>query len=222
MPKADPHGALSIKKQIGYYGFMDEDEYLTIQGGRTAELKVKGSRFIGTIRPVSTEYDALEFINLMSKKYYDATHNCYAYLIGHHPSIIARYSDAGEPAGTAGLPILNVIKGKSLTNLAVVVTRYFGGTKLGKGGLARAYAECTRKAIEQCTIIKKYIYERIVLEFDYALTGPIMRVISSFQAKIDESKHGQATKLILSIRKGKLDNLRQNLIEATSGKINLD
>ena len=201
---------------------MDEDEYLTIRGGRTAEIKVKGSRFIGTIKPANTEHDALEFINLTSKKYYDATHNCYAYLIGHHPSITARYNDAGEPAGTAGPPILNVIKGKYLTNVAVVVTRYFGGTKLGKGGLVRAYTECTQKAIEQCTIIKKYIYEKIVLEFDYALTGPIMRVISSLQAKIDESKHGQTTKLILSIRKGKVDNLRQNLIEATSGKIHID
>ncbi len=201
---------------------MDEDEYLTVQGGMTTEIKVKGSRFIGTIQPATTEYDALEFINLISKKYYDATHNCYAYLIGHHPTIIARYSDAGEPASTAGMPILNVLNGSYLTNVAVVVTRYFGGTKLGKGGLVRAYTECTQQVIEQCTIKKKYIYERIVIEFDYALTGPIMRVISSFQAKIDESNHGQNTKLILSIRKSKSDNLKQSLIEATSGKINID
>jgi uncharacterized YigZ family protein len=201
---------------------MDEDEYLTIQGGRTAELKIKGSRFIGTIKPISTQHDAFEFINFISKKFYNATHNCYAYLIGHHPSKIARYSDAGEPAGTAGPPILNVIKGKGLTNVVVVVTRYFGGTKLGKGGLVRAYTDCTQNVIEQCTVVKKYIYERIELEFDYALTGPVMRVISAFQAKVDESKHGQTTKLILFIRKSWVDNLRQNLIEATSGKINID
>ena len=201
---------------------MDEDEYLTILGERTAEIKVKGSKFIGTIRPVATEHDALEFINLISKKYYDATHSCYAYLIGHHPSIIARYSDAGEPAGTAGSPILNVIKGKGLTNVAVVITRYFGGTKLGKGGLARAYSECTQKVIDQCIIAKKYIYERVQVEFDYALTGPIMRVISSFQAKIDESKHGQATQLILFIRKSRVEPVKLKLIEVTSGKINID
>lgn len=201
---------------------MDEDEYLTIRGGTTTEIKVKGSRFIGTIQPANAEHDALEFINFISKKFYDATHNCYAYFIGHPPSIIERYNDAGEPAGTAGPPILNVIKGKNLTNVATVVTRYFGGTKLGKGGLVRAYTECTQKVIEQCTIIKKYFNDRIELEFDYVLTGPIMRVISSFQAKIAESNHGQRSKLILFVRKSKSAILRENLIEATSGKINID
>ena len=201
---------------------MDEDEYLTIQGRKTTEIKVKGSKFIGTIQPAGTEHHALEFVNFISKKYYDATHNCYAYFIGHPPSSITRYSDAGEPAGTAGMPILNVIKGKYLTNVAVVVTRYFGGTKLGKGGLVRAYTECTQQTIEKCTIVKKFIYQRIDIEFDYGLTGHIMRVISSFRAKIDESYHGQHTRLILSIRKSKADNLKQNLIEATSGKIRID
>jgi len=201
---------------------MDEDEYLTIRGGTTTEIKVKGSRFIGTIQHANAERDALEFINFISRKFYDATHNCYAYFIGHPPSTIARYNDDGEPAGTAGMPILNVIKGKSLTNVAVVVTRYFGGTKLGKGGLVRAYTECTQQTLEQCTIIKEYIYERIMIEFDYDLTGPIMRVISSFQAKIEESDHGQTSKLVLSVRKSNFDILRQNLIEATSGKINID
>ncbi len=201
---------------------MDEDEYLTIDQGNTAEIKIKGSKFIGTIRPVTTEPEAFEFINYISKKFYDATHNCYAYLIGNQPSIIARYSDAGEPPGTAGPPILNVIKGKNLTNVAVVVTRYFGGTKLGKGGLVRAYSECTRKAIEQCSLEKKYIYERIQLEFNYALTGPIMRVVSSFRAKINQSLHGQTTKLILFVRKSVVEQFKLNLVEVTSGKINIE
>jgi len=201
---------------------MDQDEYFTIDQQYSAEIKVKGSRFIGTAYPVSTEAQANEFIHRISVKFRDATHNCYAYLIGHQPSIITRYSDAGEPAGTAGPPILNVIRGRGLTNVAVVITRYFGGIKLGKGGLVRAYSECTQKVIGRCTIIKKYIYERIQLEFEYALTGPIMRLISLFQAKIDESIHGQTTELILFIRKSKVEDLKSRLIEATSGKINFD
>lgn len=201
---------------------MNEDEYLTIDQGKTVELKIKGSKFIGTIYPLTTEHEAFEFINYISKKYYNATHHCYAYHIGYQPSVIARYSDAGEPAGTAGPPILNVIKGKNLTNVAVVVTRYFGGTKLGKGGLVRAYSECTQKAIEQCRLQKKYIYERIQLEFDYALTGPIMRVVSSFQAKISESQHGQTTKLILLARKSMVEQFKLNLVEVTSGKITIE
>jgi uncharacterized YigZ family protein len=201
---------------------MDEDEYLTIDQEQTAEIKVKGSKFIGSIQPAITEQEASEFISHISKRYHDATHNCYAYLIGHQPLIIARSNDAGEPAGTAGLPILNVIKGKNLTNVAVVVTRYFGGTKLGKGGLVRAYSECAQKAIEQCNIERKYIYERIQLEFDYALTGPIMRVISAFQAKINESLHDQTTKLIVLVRKSIVEKFKLNLIEVSSGKINIE
>jgi uncharacterized YigZ family protein len=201
---------------------MDDDEFLTIDRGTTAEIKVKGSKFIGTIHPVATEHDAFEFINYISKKYYDATHHCYAYQIGCQPSCIARYSDAGEPAGTAGMPILNVIKGKNLTNVAVVVTRYFGGIKLGRGGLVRAYSECTRQTIAQCDLHKKYFYEKIPIEFDYAFTGPIMRVVSASQAKISESMHGQTTKLMLLVRKSLVEQFKLNLIEVTSGKIIID
>lgn len=198
---------------------MDDDEYLTIDQGKTAEIKVKGSKFIGSIDPVTTEHDAFEFINFISQKYYDATHHCYAFQIGYQPSIIARYSDAGEPAGTAGPPILNVIKGKNLTAVVMVVTRYFGGTKLGKGGLVRAYSECAQKTLECCRLVKQYIYERVSVEFDYRLTGPIMRIISSFQAKIHQSEHGQTTKLILLARRSLVEQLKLNLIEATSGRI---
>lgn len=198
---------------------MDDDEYLTIAQGMTAEIKVKGSKFIGAIHPVPTEHDAFEFIHYISKKYYDATHHCYAYQIGYQPSPIARYSDAGEPAGTAGPPILNVIKGKNLTGVVMVVTRYFGGTKLGKGGLVRAYSECAQKTIERCNLVKKFVYERVSIEFDYILTGPIMRVISSFQTKINQSTHGQTTKLVLFVRKSLVDQLKLSLVEATSGRI---
>lgn len=200
---------------------MDEDEYFTIDQGHSAETKVKGSRFIGTPCPVNTEQQATEFIHRVSQKFYDATHNCYAYQIGQPASIITRYSDAGEPAGTAGLPILNVIQGKLITNIAVVITRYFGGTKLGKGGLVRAYSDCTQRVIEQCSIVKKYLYQKLRLEFDYKLTGPVMRVISSFDANIIESIYDQNAILTLSLRKSMAEKFTQNLIDITSAKIDI-
>jgi uncharacterized YigZ family protein len=198
---------------------MSEDEFFTIEQGGTAEIKIKGSRFIGTAQPVATEGEAMAFIHHISKKFHDATHNCYAYLIGYHSASSARSSDAGEPSGTAGLPILTVIKGKKLTDIVVVVTRYFGGTKLGTGGLARAYSECARQVIDRCLIIKKYLYDRIQLEFEYHLFGSVMRIVSLYDAKILESIYDQNTKLMVSVRKSLVEPFKSNLIEVTSARI---
>lgn len=198
---------------------MDEDEFFTIEQEQTAEIRVKGSRFIGTACPVNTEQQATEFIHRVSQKFYDATHSCFAYQIGLGSSIVSRYSDAGEPTGTAGIPIFKVIKGKQLANIVIVITRYFGGTKLGKGGLVRAYSECTLHVLERCTVIKKYLYQKLQLEFDYNLTGPVMRVISLFNASVSESNYDQNPRLILLLRKSMVKNFKSNLIEVTSGKI---
>jgi len=198
---------------------MDEDQYSTIRVGGIAEIKVKGSRFIGTAQPITSEEQASEFIQQISRQFYNATHNCYAFSIGHHDLTIARYSDAGEPAGTAGLPILNVIRGKQLSDVIVVVTRYFGGTKLGKGGLIRAYSQCTQKVLEKCPVVKKYLVEILQLEFDYNFTGAVMKVISAFNARVRESIYHHNTRLILSLRQSKVEQFKHELLEATSGKI---
>ncbi|MDZ7264277.1 MAG: YigZ family protein [candidate division KSB1 bacterium] len=200
---------------------MIDDEYLTIQKVQTAELKVKGSRFIGTASPVATEDAATEFIQRVARQYYAATHHCYAYHIGVPPEVCFRMSDAGEPTGTAGLPILNVIKGKGLTDIVVVVSRYFGGTKLGKGGLARAYADCTLLVLQQSPIIKKYMMQQLQLTFDYQLTNRVMGAISLFQATINQSTYGQEAQLVIALRKSQIDKLKQHLIEVTAGKISI-
>lgn len=200
---------------------MDDDEYFTIEHEHTAEIRVKGSRFIGNTCPVTTEQQASEFIHQISQKFYNATHNCFAYQIGFGPTNISRYSDAGEPTGTAGIPILNVIRGRQLTNLVVVVTRYFGGTKLGKGGLVRAYSDCTQQVIDQCSIVKKFLYQKLQLAFNYNLTGNVMRVVSLFNANVCESYFEQNARLILLLRKGKIEDFKSNLIEITSGKIHI-
>ncbi|MDZ7330526.1 MAG: YigZ family protein [candidate division KSB1 bacterium] len=200
---------------------MFNDEYVTISDEQSAELKVKGSLFIGTASPVATINQAQEFIQRISQKYFDATHHCYAYQLGWASSAVYRMSDAGEPSGTAGQPILSVIKGKGLTNICVIVTRYFGGTKLGKGGLARAYADCAHLVLERCTIITNYLAQRLELHFDYQLTNPVMSVLSSFQATIHRSDFDQQAHLVTSIRISQIDNFKRQLIEATSGKIRI-
>ncbi len=199
---------------------MKEDEYLTIgQKLKQAEIKIKGSRFIGTAQSASSEKQAAEFIHSISSRYYNATHNCYAYAVGLKPSVITRFNDDGEPSGTAGQPILNVIEGKNLTNVAVVVTRYFGGTKLGKGGLVHAYSECAGRVLEQCSIVHKYIYHNFTLKFNYDFTGAVMHVVNLYDAKILESSYGSQTALNLAIRQSLFDEFKQQLTEKTAGNI---
>ena len=201
---------------------MNEDEYLTIKNQQQAEIKIKGSRFIGTAQPVTTENQAKEFIQLISKKYFDASHNCYAYNIGFDQSKISRFNDAGEPSGTAGQPILNTILIKNLTDVAVVITRYFGGTKLGKGGLVRAYSDCASETLNKRNVIKKYIKEFLALEFDYNKTGAVMHIINQYDLKILKANYDQKTKIKLTIRKSKIQDFKQNLVELTLGKISIN
>lgn len=201
---------------------MNADEYFTIgQQQHQAEIKIKGSRFIGTALSVTSEEQAAHFIQSMSRQYYNATHNCYAYIVGLEPAVISRFNDDGEPAGTAGQPILNVIQGKNLTDAAVVVTRYFGGTKLGKGGLVHAYSECADAVLAKCTVIKKFIYHRFKLSFNYDLTGAVMHVISLFEATIEDSTYGDFTELALAIRQSLFEEFKQQIIEKTAGNISI-
>ncbi len=200
---------------------MLEDEYLTITDEQSAELKVKGSLFIGAACPVSTVDQAQQFIQGIAQRYFDATHHCYAYQLGFGPSALYRVHDAGEPSGTAGQPILSVIRGKGLTNLCVVVTRYFGGIKLGKGGLARAYADCANLVLDQCMVTRYYVEQQLQLHFDYQFTSPVMSVLSSFQATTHRSDFDQQAHLLVSIRMSQIDNLKRQLLEATKGKIQI-
>ena len=133
------------------------EQYRMLSKGAQAELVEKKSRFIATIRPVSSEEEAVAFIEEMKKKYYDARHNCSAFVIGSKGEL-TRSSDDGEPSGTAGRPMLEVLTGSGIRNIAAVVTRYFGGVLLGTGGLVRAYSGAVKMALEQCeTITRRYL-----------------------------------------------------------------
>ena len=136
-----------------------QKEYKTVYTGGEGEIIEKKSRFIATVRPVESEEEALAFIEEMRKKYWDARHNCYVYSVGMNREA-TRCSDDGEPSGTAGRPMLDVILGQDIYNVAVVVTRYFGGVLLGTGGLVRAYSLAVQTGLAASTVITKDVYKR--------------------------------------------------------------
>lgn len=142
--------------------------HFTIEETALTEYIINKSRFIGHIAHVETVEEAMEFINMVKKEHYTARHNCYAYILGENEEI-QKASDDGEPSGTAGIPILEVIKKHELTNVVIVVTRYFGGIKLGAGGLIRAYSHSAALAIQEAQIIHKCLMQQIPLQFSYDL-----------------------------------------------------
>lgn len=150
--------------------------YKTVKKGAYGEFIEKKSRFIGYVKPVTTEDEAIEFVNAVRKKHSDATHNCYAYIV--RDNNIMRYSDDGEPAGTAGMPILDVLRKEELTDLAVVVTRYFGGTLLGTGGLVRAYTKGAQVGLDAAERIEKLYCNIYSVKCDYSLMGSLQYAIS--------------------------------------------
>lgn len=146
-------------------------EYKTVKEVNFAEIVEKKSRFISHVFPVSNEKDAIDFINTLKSKYWNATHNVYAYVLKDNN--IERYSDDGEPTGTAGIPTLDVIRKEGLVDLCVVTTRYFGGTLLGAGGLVRAYTKSAKCGIYSAGIIKRILCYKYTVKADYTMLGKI-------------------------------------------------
>ncbi|MBX7153254.1 YigZ family protein [bacterium] len=194
------------------------DEFYTIHDENQSEIKVKGSKFIATAAHAASPEEAEAFITRISKKYFDATHNCYAYHIGFGASPIFRYNDDGEPSGTAGKPIYQAVLSKQLTDIVIVVTRYFGGTKLGTGGLVRAYGDAALAVIAQCPIVTEIIYESLMIRFPYEETNTVMRLISSVEGKITETHYEHNTEMNVQVRTGKMDYFKSNLIDLTRGR----
>lgn len=149
--------------------------YKTVKKGAYDEFVEKKSRFIGYVKPVVTEEEAIDFVNAVRAKHRDATHNCYAYIV--RDNNIMRYSDDGEPAGTAGMPILDVLRKEELTDVAVVVTRYFGGTLLGTGGLVRAYTKGAQAGLDAAGRVEKLFCNIYSVKCDYSSMGSIQYAI---------------------------------------------
>jgi len=167
------------------------DSYLTLAEEVKAEITVRGSRFIAFISPVETEPDAVRYLKSLKATYHDATHCCYAFIVRSETGYTYRSSDAGEPAGTAGKPILATLQGHKLSNVICVVIRYFGGTKLGIGGLARAYAESVNTALHCGEIVPRFVTGTISCEFPYEMTGVVERLIAEFNATIIQREFGE-------------------------------
>jgi uncharacterized YigZ family protein len=162
-------------------------EYFTVREYGSAEIMIRRSRFIGHATPVASEQEAIEFIERIKKEHSSATHNCSAYLFGERDEF-QKQSDDGEPSGTAGKPILEVIKHQGLKNIAVVVTRYFGGIMLGAGGLIRAYTDGAVAGIEAAAVIQQLLHQEVKLHIDYTWLGKIENELRNRQILIGETQ----------------------------------
>ena len=185
--------------------------------GGEEELIEKKSRFIATVKPVDSEEEALEFIAAIKKKYWNARHNCFAFVIGERQEI-QRCSDDGEPQGTAGRPMLDVLLGEDVHNVAVVVTRYFGGILLGTGGLVRAYSRSVQLGLEASTIIEKTKGSRITIQTDYNEVGKLQYLLGQRGIPIVDSQYTDVVKLELMVEEAAVTELHEAVTEATSGR----
>ncbi len=197
------------------------DRYIMLSKGAQAELVEKKSRFIATVRPVASEDEAVAFIDEMKKKYYDARHNCSAFVIGSKGEL-TRSSDDGEPSGTAGRPMLEVLTGSGIRNIAVVVTRYFGGVLLGTGGLVRAYSGAVKMALEQCETITRRYGVQLLIRTDYNGVGKIQYLLGSRNVVIQDSVYAADVEMTVLVPIEEYDRLCKELVEATNGRVGLE
>lgn len=192
-------------------------EYKTILNTAEAEFEEKKSRFIANAHPVTCEEDALEFIEGLRAKYWNATHNVYAYSINNE-TLIQRYSDDGEPSGTAGIPTLEVIKRMGLQDAVVVVTRYFGGTLLGASGLIRAYSKSASLGLEAAEIVTRKLCYNVNIVIEYTLFGRLQNMLISNNNIIKEVKYEQDVELCVLIEVGNEEKLIKDIIEVSNGR----
>ena len=161
------------------------ESYFTIKGDGEHEIVIQKSRFIGHVKRTETEEEAQAFIQAIKKKHYQATHNCSAYMIGEN-NLIQKANDDGEPSGTAGVPMLDVLQKMDLKDTCVVVTRYFGGIKLGAGGLIRAYSSSTSETIKHVGVVKRLLMKEVVVQANYSLLGKVENELRNNQHVIDK------------------------------------
>lgn len=193
------------------------NSYKCLYEGACAEIIEKKSRFIATIRPINTEQEATDFIDEMKKKYWDANHNCSAYVIGSKNEI-ERCSDDGEPSKTAGRPMLDVLINEGIHNVAAVVTRYFGGTLLGTGGLVRAYQGAVKEGLLNCTIIEKVLAKKLEVITDYNGIGKLQYIASTMNIITLDTIYTDIVTAILLVTEETEHAFCKKFLEATNGK----
>lgn len=191
-------------------------EYYTVLNPASAEFEEKKSRFISNVKPVNCEDEALKFIQALRTKYWDATHNVYAYYICGDTEM-QKFSDDGEPSGTAGLPVLEAIKRIGVQDIVVVVTRYFGGTLLGAAGLVRAYGKSSAMGIEAAAVVKRLLCSGVVITIEYSQLGRVQNALISEGYFIKDIAYGQDVEVMVFIPVDRVDAFIALINEITSG-----
>ncbi len=197
------------------------DSYINLVKGGEGEIVEKKSRFIGQIEPVTSEEEAYAFIEKIKKKHYDARHNCFAFSIGEEMPLL-RFSDDGEPQGTAGKPILEVINGSGIHNICIVVTRYFGGTLLGTGGLVRAYTDAAKEALTNC---ETRLMQRLIpvdVKTNYTDMGKIQYILNSAEINIVDTVFTDEVLMKIELPVDVKDKLISDITEATGARASLE
>jgi len=195
----------------------DKIARLALAKRASAEMTERKSLFIGTAAPIASEAEARELIEEMRRKYHDATHNVYAYQLSG--GAIARYSDDGEPQGTAGIPVLNIVKMSGVSDLCVVVTRYFGGILLGAGGLVRAYAASAKLAIEAAGVVAMTDFAILRIRCSYSEYQKITAALPKWGVTEDDTQYDDAVTLTVGVESVRAEALMQSLSEMTNGRV---
>lgn len=192
------------------------ESYITVKGASHFEYEDRKSVFIGQAMPVSCEADAIAFIDSVKKRYPDARHHVYAYVL--RENFTMRFTDDREPQGTAGMPVLDVIRKNGCTDVVIVVTRYFGGTLLGTGGLVKAYTSAAIGALEAAEIIRYDIYSTLEISVSYSDYGRITSILSELDFRIDDTAYDTGIRITGRIIKSSYDKLLADITEATAGR----
>lgn len=192
-------------------------DYKTLKQSASDEFIVNKSRFIGYASPCQTEEEALSFLRSIREKHRDATHNCYAYVIGENAGIM-RYSDDGEPGGTAGLPMMEVLKNRQVVNCCAVVTRYFGGVLLGAGGLVRAYTKGCAMALNAAQVVRMVLSQKILLDVPYPLWDRVNHSLKTLPVILEDTQFGASVEATLLIRSQDMERVGQFLTAITDAR----
>ncbi|MFC7062459.1 YigZ family protein [Halobacillus seohaensis] len=193
------------------------ESYQTVKEEGHLEITVQKSRFIGYIKRCETEEEAKSFIQSIKKKHQDATHNCSAYMIGEH-DLIQKANDDGEPSGTAGVPMLEVLKKMELKDTAVVVTRYFGGIKLGAGGLIRAYSSTTSEAIRSIGVVNRELMQTMKVKADYSLLGKLENELRNSKYQIQRIEYLDNVEVYIYVNSQEIEEFCTWVTNLTNGK----
>ncbi|MCA9733161.1 MAG: YigZ family protein [Deferribacteres bacterium] len=200
---------------------MSSPEFYTVNRNTSIEHRVKDSLFIAHLSPAPSRDDAEKYIAEIREKYADATHNCFAYRIGTDDQSIYRFDDDGEPGGSSGRPILQAMEGRALTDAVIVVTRYFGGTKLGVGGLVRAYSGAAFVAMDAAEFLPILRKIELQLHYDFNDTGTVHNVLAHYNAKILETTYANSVFIKIQVLEDQKAEIMQELIDRTRGRIHI-